>query len=170
MKDVRTDPIAQAGFAGALALAAGSGAYGSIVVVPVPANLPALAAPGTAGPLNWDVNGDLINDFNFTYRNPQTASPNTGVLWQANMNIPLGTNATNSVVGYTGPFIQYANNLAAGTVIGPGSTFRPTGTSTQAQLGSLYRSGGVETLYGAFTPGAANPGGGHPGAPRGFVG
>jgi MYXO-CTERM domain-containing protein len=165
--------VLHTGMAGAVALAAGSASYGSIIVVAPPANLPNVAGPGTAGPLNWDVNGDSVIDFNFTFRNPQTAT-GSGVIWQANMNIaPAGVTAGNAVVGYLGPFVNYATNLSAGQTIGPvlgpppGASFRNV---AQVVLGSVYRSNGVPSDYGGFRPGNPNPGGATPGAQRGFVG
>ena len=50
---------------------------------------------------------------------------------------------TNGVVGYSGPFIYYANALSFGTPINAGSAFQ---TASQVCLGSNY--GG--TLYGGF--------------------
>lgn len=152
MSQNRTSIQIQSGMAGALAMAAGSAAYGAIVVVTPPANLPNVAATGTAGPVSWDVNGDAVNDFAFSFRNPQAAA--TGVLWQANMN-PTPSGSINAVAGYLGPFINYGSNLTLGDSIGPGL---PGGVSwrNQAQitLGSFYRSGGIPSPYGGFATGA----------------
>jgi hypothetical protein len=142
----------QTGMAGALAMAAGSAAYGVIVPVTPPANLPNVAATGTAGPLNWDVNGDAIADFAFSFRNPQAAG--TGVQWQANMN-PTPSGAINAVAGYLGPFINYGSNLNLNDPVGPalpgGVSWRNT---AQVTLGSFYRSGSTVMPYGGFATGA----------------
>lgn len=161
--------VLHSGLAGAVALAAGSASYGAIIVVAPPANMPNAAAPAsnpTVGGTNWDVNGDTIPDFNFQFRNPQSTGA-FGVVWQANMN-----NATGSaVVGYLGPFVNYATNLSAGQIIGPtlppGASFR---TAAQVVLGSIYRSNSIPSNYGGFRPGTPNPGGSSAGAAHGFVG
>lgn len=158
MADIRCGKAVQAGIAGAAALAAGSGAYAGIVVVAPPANLPAAPAPNTSN-LAWDVNGDAVVDFNFAFRNPQSASQ---VYWQANMNPVTG----NGVVGYTGPFIDYGTNLSAGQTIGGASVFK---TGAQVTLGSIYGGAGG-LFYGGFGVGTANPGGAGAGAARGFAG
>src|SRR6266404_5403924 len=96
--------VASGGISAAAALAAGSGAYAGIVAVAPPANLPNAAAPATSGPITWDVDGDSVPDFVFSFRNPQSPGPANGVLWQANMApaVPLGIGA---VAGYLGPFV-----------------------------------------------------------------
>jgi hypothetical protein len=164
MRESETNLTVQTGVAGALALAAGSAAYGAIVVVAPPPNLPNVATPNTAGPLNWDVNGDAVNDFNFTFRNPQAAG--NGVQWQANMNtvVPGGNQA---VAGYQGPFVRYGSRLTSGQVIGPALPAGVTWQNTaQVVLGSFYRSGSTILPYGGFATGAI------PSASvvRGFVG
>lgn len=144
------------GLAGAAALASGSQAYAAIIVVPPPANLPNVAAPGTAGPLNWDVNSDTVVDFQFSFRFPNSA---TQVHWQANVFNPIGS--TNAVIGYNGPFIRYATRLAAGANIGAaGPWFGQTAGQEQVVLGSRYGAG-AGLLYGGF--GTPTPG-------RGFLG
>jgi hypothetical protein len=131
--------------------------------------MPNAAAPASnpaTGTTPWDVNGDAVNDFTFQFRNPQTASPNPGVIWQANMN-PAVSGGTQAIAGFTGPFINYGSRLTAGQVIGP---VLPAGSiwenSAQVCLGSFYRSGGVTSAYGGFATGAT------PSASivRGFVG
>ncbi len=157
------------GLAGAMALAAGTSAYAAIVPVGVPANLPAAPAPASnpaTGTLGWDVDGNGTLDFGFQFRNPQ-ANPGPGVQWQGNFN-PLI--AGNAVVGYTGAFIAYANNLATNTSISGASTFRPTSGTGQVTLGSVYRSNSINTGYGGFFPGNPNTAGGQAGASRGFAG
>lgn len=151
--------VVRTGLAGAAALAAGSGAYGAIVTFTLPTDLPNAAAPATAGPVTFDVNGDAVNDFTYSFRNPATAT-GSGVIWQANFS-PVTAGGTNAVIGFAGPFITYGTNLAAGVVIGAAA---PAGASwrNQAQvvLGSIYRSGGVPSPYGGFVTGGQNTGGG----------
>ena len=53
------------GLAGAIAIASGTSAYGTIITVSTPADL--TNSPGGANTtVNWDVNGDAINDFTFS--------------------------------------------------------------------------------------------------------
>ncbi len=140
------------GVAGAAALAAGTNAYGNVIVVATPADF--VIAPGTATTsVNWDVNSDGITDFIFNYRYPNSTLP-SGVIWQANMNPATGTALTNQPLGYQGAFVRYAQAFAAGTVFGatppanpPGSSF---GTAAQVTLGSRYRSAGTLNYYGGF--------------------
>lgn len=124
------------GLLGALAIASGSSAYAAVISVAPPPDL--TNVPGGANTAeNWDVNLDGIVDFGFQNRYPNSGSQ---VNWQLNFYpVPAG----NAVVGYVGPFINYANSLSFGTLIGPASTFQ---TSSQVCLGSNY--GG--TLYGGF--------------------
>src|SRR5262245_33952118 len=146
---------AVAGLAGGAALASGSHAYGAIVVVPPPANLPNVAAPNTAGPINYNLNGDGIFDFTFSFRNPQSVLPGPGVVWQANFD-PAPTSA---VDGYVGPFVTYAtyaHALAAGTAIGAGNPWQ-TPASGQVVMGSRYISGGTINPYGGFANAANTP-------------
>lgn len=158
----------QSGLAGALAMAAGSAAYGAIVVVTPPANIPNAAEPATnpaSGLIPWDVDGNGTNDFGFSYRNPQ-ANPGDGVQWQANMN-PTPANGINAIAGYAGPFINYGTPLNMSDSIG-GSL--PSGVSwrnqSQVTLGSFYRYFGLESPYGGFATGAVDG----DSVVRGFVG
>jgi hypothetical protein len=148
MNESRLNGGVQTGLAGAMALAAGSGAYASIVVVTPPANIPNLVAPTATPNIPWDVNGDAVNDFTFGFRNPQ-ASPGNGVQWQANSG-PVTAAGVNAIIGYTGPFLNYATKLAAGASISGAATFKNT---AQVCLGSFYRSSGVVTAYGQFATG-----------------
>jgi len=154
---------AMGGIAGAVALAAGSHAYG-ISLITAPANL--ASTVGTTTTRAWDANGDAINDFNFNFRFPNSTGT-AGVVWQANMN-PV---APGAVVGYLGPFINYATNLSLGQNVGPvpaaGASFR---TAAQVTLGSIYRSGGIPSDYGGFRPNTPNPGGSTLGASSGYAG
>jgi len=153
------------GIAGAVALAAGSQAYG-ISLITAPANL--ASTVGTTTTRGWDVNGDAINDFGFTFRFPNTTGA-TGVVWQGAMAPPTANG--NGVVGYQGAFVPYATNLSFGQNVGPtppaGASFR---TTTQTVLASIYRSGGVPSGYGGFYPGNTNVGGTAPGASHGYAG
>jgi len=61
------------GLAGALAIASGTSAYGTVVVVNPPADL--TNSPGGANTTaNWDVNSDGTVDFVFNNRYPNTTS------------------------------------------------------------------------------------------------
>ncbi len=162
--------VVRTGLAGAAALAAGSGAYGAIVTFTLPTDLPNVASPTTAGPVSFDVNGDAVNDFSYSFRNTQTANP-TGVIWQANFS-PAVAGGVNAILGFQGAFIPYATNLGAGTVL---SASTPVGASwrnqAQVTLGSVYRSAGVPSGYGGFAAGGTNTGGGgRLSQSRGFMG
>lgn len=136
---------------GALAIAGGSSAYGDVVFVTPPPDVS--VPPGTATfSQNWDVNSDGIMDFTINYRYPNTSS-GSGVIWQANLNPFLGTQATNGAVSYQGAFIRYAFALSNGTIINAASPFS---TVTQVTLGSRYLSGGVPNYYGGFAAGGPN--------------
>jgi hypothetical protein len=167
MSDVR---VSSAGFAGALALAAGSAAYGSIIVVAPPSNMPNAASPAAnpaTGVTSWDVNGDAVVDFGFQFRNPQAASPANGVLWQANMD-PATAGAINAVAGFGGgATFAYGTKLNSGDLIGP--TFSPPTVWKnvgQVILGSFYRFSGVISPYGGFAAGSTPSSS----VVRGFVG
>jgi hypothetical protein len=136
MKQPKSLKKTSSGLLGALAIASGSSAYAAVVSVAPPPDLS--STPGGATTTeNWDVNLDGIVDFGFQNRYPNSG---THVNWQLNFYpVPAG----NGVVGYVGPFINYADALSFGTSIGPASTFQ---TSAQVCLGSNY--GG--TLYGGF--------------------
>jgi len=165
------------GLAGAAAMAAGSSGYAAIVTPALPPDLPANVGT-TTGPVSWDVDGGGT-DFVFNFRFPNSTGA-TGVVWQANMN-PV-TAAGNAVAGYSGPFINYATNFIANSVIGSnipnsGANFALSWRSAaQVTMGSVYRSGGVPSAYGGFGngappgPGHTNPGGGQPMSDTGFVG
>ncbi len=157
----RSAPRVSTGFAGAIALAAASTAYGTVVQVAIPLDFNVAAGTATAPPVNWDVNGDGINDFTFTYRFPNTAT-GSGVIWQANMNPFTGSSATNGVLGYQGAFVRYAEAFTLGTSFGPTPpTNTPVvsfSTATQVTLGSRYLSGSVPSFYGGFATGPTPPG------------
>lgn len=151
MKKAKVFKNASGGLVGAMAIASGTSAYATIINVATPADF--TVAPGVANTTaNWDVNGDGIFDFTFNYRYPNTPNP-TGVIWQANMNPAVGTQATNTVAGYSGPFIRYAQALPSGFSIGStlagGNSWSTT--ATQVTLGSRYRSNGTLNYYGGFT-------------------
>ena len=177
MKQPRSLKTASGGLVGALAIAGGTSAYGSQVIVATPADF--TVTPGTATvSANWDVNGDAISDFTFNYRYNNTAT-GSGVIWQANMNPFVGTGATNGTVGYQGVFIRYTTALPGGFSIGAtlansgGGGANDWSTAAQAVLGSRYLSGGVPTYYSGFAAAASGGGAAHnavaPGTPA-FVG
>ena len=151
------------GLSGAVALAAGSQAYG-ITPVSVPANL--VSTIGTTTTVTWDVDANATTDYTFQFRYPNSTGA-SGVVWQANMNPSTG----NAVQGYLGAFINYGTNLSLGQNVGAtsaaGTSFR---TAAQVTLGSIYRSGGVPSNYGGFRPGTPNTGGSTAGAAHGYVG
>jgi hypothetical protein len=125
------------GLAGAVAIASGTSAYGSVVQVAPPPDLTNTIGNPASTTESWDVNLDGIVDFNFQNRYPNSGSQ---VNWQLNFYPIVGTNG---VIGYSGPFIYYANALSFGSPINAGSSFQ---TASQVCLGSNY--GG--TLYGGF--------------------
>jgi hypothetical protein len=138
------------GLAGAIAIASGTSAYGTVITVNTPADLTNVpGGPNTS--VNWDVNGDAINDFIFTNRFPNTTPGSYGVIWQLNMN---GATATNGTLGYMGPFIRYAFALQANASIGPAGSFNAGG---QACLGSRYSYGAAGVYnYGGFAANGPN--------------
>ncbi len=165
---------AVAGVAGAAALASGSQAYAQIISRPPPANLPNAASPASnpaSGNIPWDFDGNGVNDFGFSVRNPQSA---TQVQWQANITNLVLNNGADS---YLGPYgINYAVRLSPGAVIGPSApagyrnqagtpipaqagAWSPSAANTQVVLGSRY--GGAP--YGGFVNNANSPA-------RGFLG
>jgi hypothetical protein len=161
------------GLAGAAAMAAGSQAYGVVQLIATPPDV-ATPAAGTTASQTWNADGVGGTDFTFQFRFPNTAAGGTatGVQWQSNMNPAVG----NAVLGFQGPFINYATNLTYMQPISSppaGATFR---TAAQVTLGSVYVSGGVASAYGGFgtgaPPGSANPnpGGAGPQAAEGYVG
>jgi hypothetical protein len=162
----RRDAKLLSGLAGAAALAAGSQAYAQGTAVPIatPADI-ALPPVGTTSPtVNWNPNGDAVNDFAFSFRFPNSSQ----VKWQANMNPVNGAVTGTSVVGFLGPFINYATNVPidqnATTTTAPGTgSFR---TATQVALGSVYGPG-LGLNYGGFGNGGSGPGPGHA-TPGGF--
>ena len=124
------------GLVGAIAIASGTAAYGSVVGVATPADLTNVPGGGTQIPgaqtgitgtfTTWDVNGDGVGDFLFSNRYPNTASGSLGVVWQLNMNpATAALAATNGVIGYNGAFIRYASPVAFGSSIGQAAPFRP---------------------------------------------
>lgn len=153
------------GLAGAALLAAGSQAYGNIVVVAPPADLPNLGegtvnpGPDQFDPAPYDMDGNGVDDFGFNFRNIDDATSPT-FQWQANF---FGIQAPSGMVGYAGPFgFDYADNLTAGTTIGPASTFVGTGGAPGAEAQVFMGSEYFYAPYGGF--GSVN------GTVRGFIG
>ena len=143
------------GLAGALAIASGTSAYGTVVVVSTPADL--TNSPGGANTTaNWDVNSDGIMDFTFNNRYPNTTPGLYGVIWQQNMN-PFGTSgATNNLISYSGPFVRYAFALGAGVSVAPGNP-NFSANITQVVLGSKYSYGSAGVFYyGGFAANGPN--------------
>jgi len=140
------------GLAGALAIASGTSAYGTVVVVNPPADL--TNSPGGANTTaNWDVNSDGTVDFVFNNRYPNTTS-GFGVIWQQNMNPAAGLAATNGLVSYLGPFVRYAFALQAGVNVGPTNT--NFSTVAQVVLGSRYLYNSSPYYYGGFAANGPN--------------
>ena len=137
-----------AGLAGALAIAAGTQAYATPVIVSTPADL--TNVPGGANTSsNWDVNNDGINDFTFLNRFQNTAPGAYGVVWQLSMSPFTGSAATNGLVSYSGPFVRYAFALGSGVSVD--SSLSTFSTQTQVVLGSRYSYGTVGVFnYGGF--------------------
>lgn len=143
------------GLAGAAALAAGSGAYATVVApssLPADLTLPAVDATNFSP---WDIDGDGNNDFLFAVSNSN--GPFTGSTWSAtvfgyasSVYAPYAGIGQNMVAGYAGPFFaNYANNLPGGADIGS-QTFSPgQGVYGQTILGSVYYYGGLN-YYGQF--------------------
>jgi hypothetical protein len=139
------------GLAGAVAIASGTSAYGSIVTVNPPPD--SITTPGVdLLPFAWDVNNDGASDFLFRNRFPNTLPGDLGVVWQENMSPFTGTAATNGLISYDGAFIRYAFALAPGFLIGPANT--DFSTSAQVTLGSRYSYGSAGIFnYGGFAAG-----------------
>ena len=134
------------GLAGAVAIGAGSSAYGSIVVVSVPANIVPATLPQTALlTRNWDINSDGTNDFQFFFRQPQQS----GVDWQCGI-FPLGAGSfTFGTPGFSSTFF-YAQRFNAGDTISavppPGAV--QVGSPSEAVLASRF----LGSDYGQFQP------------------
>jgi hypothetical protein len=139
------------GLAGAVAIASGTSAYGTVIVVNPPADL--TNSPGGANTMvTWDVNTDGTADFLFRNRYPDTAPGTTGVVWQQQMDPATAALATtNGVVSYLGAFVRYAFALGAGVSVGPTNT--NFSTVTQVVLGSRYNYGSGSYYYGGFAAG-----------------
>ena len=131
---------ATTGLAGAVAIASGSQAYGTVVTVAVPTNLTTTAGTVTGPTAAWDVNGDGTTDFTFSIRYPN----GTGVAWQDNMTGAAG----NAVLGYgTASTYRYGSAFSAGTII---SATAPTGTAFSTALQTIMGSVYDGTPYGGF--------------------
>jgi PEP-CTERM motif len=133
---------ASSGLIGALAIAGGSSAYGGVVVVTPPPTLapPTVPLPETQTSMGvsefWDLNNDGINDFQFSFRQPETAG---SLDWQAN--VFASTGVTFGALGVTFFYVQRFN---AGDTIGPSSNVIPT--AEQGILASRFAG----TNYGNF--------------------
>lgn len=130
-----------AGLAGAVAIASGTSAYGAVVFVAPPTDILPASFPAANTTRTWDVNGDGVTDFTFSFRQPQS----TMVDWQAN----VFALANSAVLGYMGPFFPYAYRLMYGDVVHDGGPFIPgTASGVQVIIGSRY----ADTDYGQFQP------------------
>ena len=108
-------------------MAGGSAAYGDIVIVTPPADLVPSELPipetQTGGGIDrfWDVDGDLIDDFQFNFRQPQVSG---GLDWQGNLFPQTGFSFAQA-----GPPFLYIHRFSAGDTIGPtpplGEIFSP---------------------------------------------
>lgn len=133
---------ASKGLVGALAIAGGSAAYGNVVVVTPPPTLapPTVPLPETTTSQGvsefWDVNNDGIDDFQFTFRQPQTAG---SLDWQANVFAQTGV-----TFGALGTTFFYVQRFNAGDTIGPSPNVIPT--AQQGILASRFAT----TSYGNF--------------------
>jgi hypothetical protein len=166
----RRDAKLLSGLAGAAALAVGSQAYAQGTAVPIatPADIPLPPVGGQSALINWNPNGDAIQDFQFQFRFPGPTS--SQVKWQSNMSPVNGAVTGTSVLGYLAIGYNFATNFVPDinvtTTAGPaGTSFR---NAAQVILGSLYGPG-AGTNYGGFGNGGSgpgvppgNPGGGQP--------
>lgn len=137
-----SSPTLRAGLAGAAALAAASSAYADVVMSTPPPNISTPVGTGAgASILNWDVNGDTVVDFQFTFRYYSATS------WQALMS----ASPTNNVLGSPAftPTAFYARSYAAGATVAPGNPAFSNAGVTVMILGSLYAG----NFYGGFAGG-----------------
>ena len=138
-------PPAKTSFAVALAAAAllaTSATPAAVVSVPTPADLAPTALPLADPGINvlWDVNGDSIADFNFSFRQPQAGG---GLDWQASV-FPLNSSGV-IATGSAGDF--FATRLGAGATIGSSSTF--LGAPGQGILRENFNGTGAGDFAGA---------------------
>jgi hypothetical protein len=118
------------GVAGAMAIAGGTDAYGAVMSIPLPANIPGYS--GTAVPFTQrfvDIDGNGTTDILFDYSAPNSYVGGTFL------------HDVTGIDGY-GPGPSYANNLTAGTSINATDvTATPnadvTLTSTYGQVGAF---------------------------------
>jgi hypothetical protein len=136
---------ASSGLVGALAIASGSTAYSDIVVVGTPADLlPSTFPTSTSIFTDWDINGDAIADFTFSFRQPEAAT----VDWQGNI---FSYSAGNAVLAYLGPFFPYVTRLNNGDTVapfGPNAFVPGSAGGVQVIISSRYAG----TDYGQFHP------------------
>lgn len=109
------------GLAGAAALAGATQAYGSVVNVPLPANITGHAPTASDAGTNRtvDLNGDGQRDLYFRYRN---LSESGGTLLLSYFYGGIST-AQGAAVGYQISGQAYAFSLSTGYVVGPSSSF-----------------------------------------------
>ncbi len=129
------------GFAGAVTLAAATSSYAGIVSVTPPSNISTPVGVGAGAPvLSWDVDGDTVVDFQFTFRYYSA----TG--WQALMSASPTSNVLSDPAFSTA---RYARSYGAGASIAPGNPAFSGSGITAIILGSLYSG----NLYGGFAAG-----------------
>ncbi len=145
---IRTSSFAVCTLAGALALTVGQPARAAVVSVATPADIVVATTPLADPGVNvlWDVNGDGINDFNFSFRQPQV---NGDVDWQANV-FPLNNNRIIGAFNATGDVFN-PTALTLGTGIDSTSTFAGA-APVQGVLGEIYAgtAGGQFTTAGRY--------------------
>jgi len=120
------------GLAGAAALAAGSQAYGAIVVVAPPADVvsPGGANVSTTGAV-WDIDGDAVGDFQFRFRD------NISTSWAYSAQvITQATGAGGVSAGADGGYGPYAVKIPAAGLINAGVI--NSSPPNRAVLGSRY--------------------------------
>jgi hypothetical protein len=130
------------GLAGAMALAGASEAYGQIIQSTTPANfVPATGVTNPANVINWDVDGNGTNDFQFYFEQASTAGN-----WFSGI-YGLGGVGVAAAIGYAGAYGIYVNRLTAGMSIGAGSAF-----AQNTGYVSAFASRFSGILYGQFNP------------------
>ena len=127
------------GLAGAVAIAGGTQAYGSVVTVTPPANITPTSGATAATSRAFDINGDGTVDLEFDFQQTSTAGNFvSGVYGEGGVGVA-------APVAYAGSYVVYANRLTVGTSIGPTSAFAQEAPYTDV-LASRFSG----TFYGQF--------------------
>jgi hypothetical protein len=133
------------GFAGAVALAGASEAYGNVVAsTTVPANFTPTSNTSLYQP-SWDIDGDGTADFQFVF---YQKAGNSGLNWLSGA-YGYGGAGVNCAVAYTGAYATYINRLTNGNTVGPASGFAQ-GAGTMGGYVSVLASRFGTKLYGAW--------------------